>query len=90
MNDRRAFLGLVGAGTVGLLLFGRSKGSAAPVQHLAVNHPPAEWKRILGGQRYAVLREAATEPPFSSALLNEHRKGTFVLSLIHISEPTRH
>ena len=33
---------------------------------------------MLGPQRYAVLREAATEPPFSSPLLNEHRKGLFV------------
>ena len=29
-------------------------------------------------QRYAVLREAATERPFTSPLLKEHRKGTFV------------
>ena len=33
---------------------------------------------MLGAQRYAVLREAATEQPFSSPLLNEHRKGMFV------------
>jgi peptide-methionine (R)-S-oxide reductase len=33
---------------------------------------------MLGAQRDAVLRDAATEPPFSSPLLKEHRKGTFV------------
>jgi peptide-methionine (R)-S-oxide reductase len=33
---------------------------------------------MLGQQRYAVLREAATERPFTSPLLNEHRRGTFV------------
>ena len=44
----------------------------------AVNHTQAQWKQLLGGQRYAVLREAATERPFSSPLLDEHRKGTFV------------
>jgi peptide-methionine (R)-S-oxide reductase len=33
---------------------------------------------MLGAERYAVLREAATERPFSSPLLNEHRRGTFV------------
>ena len=76
MNDRRAFLGLAGAGAVGLLLFGRSVNSA-PNIHFAVAHSPAQWRQLLGSQRYAVLREAATERPFSSPLLNEHRKGTF-------------
>ena len=76
--DRRLFLGLTGAaGLSSLLLFGRS-GTAAPAMHFAVNHTPAEWRKILGPQRYAVLREAATERPFSSPLLNEHRRGTFV------------
>ena len=76
--DRRLFLGLTGAaGLSSLLLFGRS-GTAAPAMHFAVNHTPAEWRKILGPQRYAVLREAATERPFSSPLLSEHRRGTFV------------
>ena len=78
MHDRRAFLGLAGAGAVGLLLFARSGSSAAPAGHFAVTHTPAEWQHILGPRRYAVLREAATEPPFSSPLLKEHRKGVFV------------
>lgn len=45
--------------------------------HFAVNRAPADWKKLLGPQRYAVLREASTERPFSSPLLKEHRKGTF-------------
>ena len=76
--DRRAFVGLTGAAAVsGLLLFGRS-GSAAVGLRFPVNHTPAEWRRILGPRRYDVLREAATERPFSSPLLNEHRRGFFV------------
>lgn len=78
INDRRAFLALSGAGAVGLLLFGRGGGSAAAAQHFSVNHTPDQWRKILGPQRFAVLREAATEPSFSSPLLNEHRKGVFV------------
>jgi peptide-methionine (R)-S-oxide reductase len=77
MNDRRAFIGLLGAGGAGLLLFGRSSPSGAN-DHFAVSHTPQQWRQILGAERYSVLREAATERPFSSPLLNEHRKGLFV------------
>jgi peptide-methionine (R)-S-oxide reductase len=77
MIDRRAFLGLSGAAAVcGMLAFGRS-GGAAPALHFPVNHSPDEWKRLLGPNRYAVLREAATERPFTSPLLKEHRRGVF-------------
>ena len=76
--DRRTFIGLGSAAAIGtLLLFGRS-GRAAPAGSFPVRHTPAEWQRILGPQRYEVLREAATEHAFSSPLLNEHRRGTFV------------
>jgi peptide-methionine (R)-S-oxide reductase len=77
MNDRRSFLGLAGAAAVGMLVFGKS-GSANASLHFAVNRSPADWLRMLGPQRYAVLREAATERPFTSPLLNEHRRGIFV------------
>ena len=74
--DRRALLGLGAAGIAGLALL-RSPSIAAP-RGFAVTHSPAEWKRLLGPERYAVLREASTERPFSSPLLNEHRRGRFV------------
>jgi peptide-methionine (R)-S-oxide reductase len=77
MNDRRSLLGLLGVGAVGLLLFGRS-GSAAPSGRFALSHTDAEWRRILGPQRYAILREGGTERAFTSPLNDEHRKGTFV------------
>jgi peptide-methionine (R)-S-oxide reductase len=80
LMDRRFFLGLTGAAAAGsLLLFGRSGGAGAAVSmRFPVNHTPAEWRRMLGAERYAVLREAATERPFTSPLLSEHRKGIFV------------
>jgi peptide-methionine (R)-S-oxide reductase len=78
MIERRMFLGLAGAaGASGLLLFTRV-GGAAPTTQFSVNHTPDQWRRILGPERYAVLREASTERPFTSPLLKEHRRGTFV------------
>jgi peptide-methionine (R)-S-oxide reductase len=38
----------------------------------------AEWKAQLGPERYRILREAGTEPPFSCSLLKVHDDGTFV------------
>jgi len=77
MNDRRTFLGIAGVAGAGLLLFGRTS-SASSSTHFAINRSPAEWQKILGPQRYAVLRLASTERPFTSPLLKEHRRGTFV------------
>ena len=77
MTDRRTFLGLTGASAATLVLLSRSSSVGAALQ-FRVNHTPAEWRQLLGRERYAVLREAATEPPFSSPLDKEHRKGVFV------------
>jgi peptide-methionine (R)-S-oxide reductase len=43
----------------------------------AVTHSEAEWRSRLTPEQYAVLRESATERPFTSPLLDEHRRGTF-------------
>src|SRR6476646_10230027 len=74
--DRRAFIGAAGAAATGLLLFAR-EGAAAPTA-FRVNRTPAEWKRLLGAQRFEILRKAGTELPFTSPLLKEHRNGMFL------------
>ena len=73
--DRRIFLLTAGVGlaAAGCGLFperGNAKGFEIELNH-------AEWRRRLGSQRFHILREAGTEPPFTSPLLKEKRKGTF-------------
>ncbi|HUA10334.1 MAG TPA: peptide-methionine (R)-S-oxide reductase MsrB [Candidatus Acidoferrales bacterium] len=42
-----------------------------------VRHSDAQWKQILGADRYEILRENGTEPAFSSPLIAEHRTGVY-------------
>jgi peptide-methionine (R)-S-oxide reductase len=37
----------------------------------------AEWRKELGPERYAILRQAATERPFSGKLYQNHADGTY-------------
>jgi peptide-methionine (R)-S-oxide reductase len=43
-----------------------------------VTHTQAQWRELLTPAQFAVLREAATERPYSSPLNDEHRVGVFV------------
>lgn len=43
----------------------------------AVQRPDREWQYLLSGQQYFILREGGTEPPNSSPLVKEKRKGVF-------------
>src|SRR3954452_22931250 len=76
MIGRRELIGLAGVGVAAMLL-GSTSTLAVSAGKLQVNHTPADWRRLLGPERYAVLREASTERRFSSPLLNEHLKGFF-------------
>ena len=82
-TDRRSVL-LSGArlllgGGVAALAF-RHVGAASPAaakEHFEVEMTDDAWKAKLSPRAYAVLRHEATEMPFTSPLLEEHRKGTF-------------
>jgi peptide-methionine (R)-S-oxide reductase len=81
MNDhdvtKRGFLGAAAA-SVGALLTGCSPASAgAKREQFEISKTPAEWQRILPPERYAVLREEKTEPPRSSPLNKEQRRGIY-------------
>lgn len=43
----------------------------------AVTHSDSQWRALLGAQRYEILREGGTEPPFSSPLIAEKRPGLY-------------
>ena len=76
-SDRRTFLT-----TSALALAGAAMASAALPAFAAAPRPlrlsDAEWRRRLSPPAQAVLRQAATERPFSSPLNAEHRNGTFL------------
>lgn len=48
-----------------------------------VSHTDAEWRQRLTSQQYDVLRNAGTETPYTSALNDEHRAGTFGCAGLH-------
>jgi len=77
MADRRRVLGWLGA-TVTLPVIAGCGGSPAAASDYPVRFSDDEWRKRLSADQFAVLRRQGTEPPFTSPLLNEHRKGTFV------------
>jgi peptide-methionine (R)-S-oxide reductase len=71
--NRATFAAALAAATVSIALV--RKGSAA--QQYEVTHTDAEWRTLLGDDRFEILRRGGTEPPFSSPLNKETRRGTY-------------
>lgn len=44
----------------------------------AENIPDSRWREVLTREQYRVLREGATEPPFSGELLDNKAGGTYL------------
>ena len=73
--SRRALIG-AGGGAIAAAWLWPSGSNSAPV-HYEVTLTDAQWRAKLSPAAYETLRHAATERPFTSPLLNEHRKGVF-------------
>ena len=73
MIDRRKLIGMASVWGFAFA-FGAKRATAATLE---VIHTEVEWRKLLTPNQFAVLREAGTERPFTSPLLNEHRKGVF-------------
>jgi peptide-methionine (R)-S-oxide reductase len=80
MTTRRGFLlgaaGLSAMAAAGGMYAVRADAGAA-AGAFEVTKTEEEWRAALTGDQFAVLREEATEPPFSSPLNDEKRAGTF-------------
>ncbi|SNS80810.1 peptide-methionine (R)-S-oxide reductase [Sphingomonas laterariae] len=76
--DRRQFMGAGGTMLV-IAMVGIANRAPAGTATGRFDYvlSDAAWRKKLGPQAYAVLRQEATEAPGSSALLKEKRAGTF-------------
>ena len=74
MQSRRNLLQTLLVGTAAAAF----PGFPALAKSYEVTHSDAEWRKLLSPAEYNILRRQGTEAPFTSPLLNEHRKGTFL------------
>ncbi|MDG3580174.1 peptide-methionine (R)-S-oxide reductase MsrB [Rhizobium sp. YJ-22] len=77
MNRRGLLAASVATFTAGFLAIGTGPLLAATPGSFTVSRSKDEWRSLLTPEQFSILREQGTERPGSSALLAEHRKGTF-------------
>jgi len=77
ITRRRLLTGGV-LGLAGLAAYRAWRPAAPRAEEIfPVTRSDAEWRARLTAEQYAVLRQAGTERPFTSPLLDEHRPGVF-------------
>ncbi|MEZ5732659.1 MAG: peptide-methionine (R)-S-oxide reductase MsrB [Paracoccaceae bacterium] len=60
-----------------MMLAGGRGNRARAAERFEVERSEAEWRSLLTPAQFSVLREEATERPFTSPLNDEKREGTF-------------
>lgn len=78
MMTRRLFLSTSGLTLAACATSPLWSRTALAGQTFEVTHTDNEWRKRLAPDQYAVLRQSATERPFTSPLLHESRRGNFV------------
>lgn len=76
MMDRRQAL-LAGTAFLTCGLAGRQAQAVLAQGDFPLSRSEAEWRDTLTAEQFHILREAGTEYPGTSPLLNEEREGTF-------------
>ena len=74
---RRRLLAWLGA-SAAMPVMAACGGRAAEARDYPVHYSEAEWRKRLTAKQFRILREEGTERPYTSPLLKEKRKGTFV------------
>jgi peptide-methionine (R)-S-oxide reductase len=80
ITRRELALGALSVAAVTALGFGVVRwrnATHAAEGRFEVTRTPEEWRKLLTPEQFAVLRQEATERPFSSPLNDEKRKGVF-------------
>ena len=68
---------VLAGGAAALAFWAARPARIAAATAYEVTRTEAEWRALLSPQAYAVLRESATERPWTSPLNEEHRAGVF-------------
>ncbi len=74
---RRSLFQLLAVSAAAIAAGARLPLAETTAQTFEITKTTDEWKKLLTPEAFAVLREEATERPWTSALLEEKRKGTF-------------
>ncbi|WP_406873532.1 peptide-methionine (R)-S-oxide reductase MsrB [Aminobacter sp. P9b] len=79
MNRRSFLLGSAAIAVFGGFVISRRLTIAGPAlaESFEITRTEAEWRTVLSDAQFAVLRQEDTERPWTSPLLQEHRKGVF-------------
>ena len=74
-STRRGALGMIGLGAAGLIAL--RWPTPLESKQYPLRRSEAEWRKLLGPERFRILRQAGTERPYSSPLDKEKRRGVF-------------